>query len=100
MLQKAGVESKLVLKVSQGRPNIIDYIRAGDVDLIINTPTVGRDPVRDGYQIRRAAIDLGIPYITTLTSASAAVQAIERISKEKIEIRSLNEYHTQVTKIQ
>ena len=100
VLQKADIESKLVLKVSQGRPNIIDYIRAGDVDLIINTPTVGRDPVRDGYQIRRAAIDLGIPYITTLTSASAAVQAIERISKGKIDIRSLNEYHTQIKKIQ
>ena len=99
-LRKAGVESKLVLKVSQGHPNIIDYIRVGDVNLIINTPTVGRDPARDGYQIRRAAIDLGIPYITTLTGARAAVQGIESMLKGKIDIRSLNEYNTQVTKVQ
>ena len=99
-LRKAGVESKLVLKVSQGHPNIIDYIRVGDVNLIINTPTVGRDPARDGYQIRRAAIDLGIPYITTLTGARAAVQGIESMLKGKIDIRSLNEYNAQVTKVQ
>ncbi|MDI6884218.1 MAG: carbamoyl-phosphate synthase large subunit [Hadesarchaea archaeon] len=99
-LREAGVESKLVLKVSQGLPNIIDYILAGDVDLIINTPTVGRDPARDGYQIRRAAIDLEIPYITTLTGARAAVQAIESMLKGEIDIRSLNEYHTQITKVQ
>lgn len=98
-LREAGIESKLVLKVSQGHPNIIDYIRAGDVDLIINTPTVGRDPARDGYRIRRAAIDFKIPYITTLAGAQSAAQALESITKGEVTIRSLNEYHHEVKRL-
>ena len=98
-LEEAGVKSELVLKVSQGIPNILDEIRAGRVNLIINTPTVGRNPARDGYSIRRTAIDLGIPYITTVAGAQAAVQAIESILKGKISIGSLNEYHLKVKKI-
>jgi carbamoyl-phosphate synthase large subunit len=97
-LGEAGVESEFVRKVSQGSPNILDNIRAGEVDLIINTPTMGRDPARDGYTIRRAAIDLRIPYITTLTGARAAVQAIESMLKGKISIGSLNEYHPKLKK--
>ena len=98
-LKKAGIESKLVLKVSQGHPNIIDHILAGDVNLIINTPTVGRDPARDGYRIRRAAIDFKIPYITTLAGANAAAQALESIAKGGITIHSLNEYHREVKRL-
>jgi carbamoyl-phosphate synthase large subunit len=98
VLEEVGVEVELVRKVSQGTPNILDQIRAGEVDLIINTPTMGRHPARDGYMIRRAAIDLRIPYITTLTGARAAVQAIESMQKGKISIGSLNEYHPKVRK--
>lgn len=97
-LKEAGVKSRQVLKVSQGSPNIIDCIHAGEVTLIINTPTIGRNPARDGYMIRRAAIDFRIPYITTLAGAQAAVQAIESMLKGKISIGSLNEYHPTVKK--
>jgi len=97
-LEESGVESEFVRKVSQGTPNVLNNIRAGEVDLIINTPTTGRDPARDGYMIRRAAIDLRIPYITTLTGARAAVQAIESMLKGKISIGSLNEYHPKLRK--
>jgi carbamoyl-phosphate synthase large subunit len=97
-LEGSGVESEFVRKVSQGTPNVLNNIRAGEVDLIINTPTMGRHPARDGYLIRRAAIDLRIPYITTLTGASAAVQAIESMLKWKISIGSLNEYHQKLRK--
>lgn len=97
-LEEAGVRSELVRKVSQGTPNVLDSIRAGEVDLVINTPTVGRNQVRDGYAIRRAAIDLRIPYITTVTSARAAAQAIESMLKGKISIGSLNEYHPKARK--
>ena len=95
-LKKAGIESDVVLKVSQGSPNVVDLIHLGDIDLIINTPTVGRVPARDGYQIRRAAIDFKIPYITTLAGACAAAKAIESIAEGEITIRSLNEYHREV----
>ncbi|MEM2508048.1 MAG: carbamoyl-phosphate synthase large subunit, partial [Candidatus Hadarchaeales archaeon] len=92
-LRAAGIPAKVILKVSQGSPNVLDLIKSRKVDLIINIPTVGRDPARDGYQIRRAAIDFGIPYITTIEAATAAVLAIEDMRKGKITIQSLNEYH-------
>ncbi|MEM2637991.1 MAG: carbamoyl-phosphate synthase large subunit [Candidatus Hadarchaeales archaeon] len=92
-LRAAGIPAKVILKVSQGSPNVLDLIKSRKVDLIINIPTVGRDPARDGYQIRRAAIDFGIPYITTIEAATAAVLAIEVMRKGKITIQSLNEYH-------
>jgi len=95
-LKDAGVESELVLKIHQGSSDIIDLIKAGEVDLIINTPTVGRNTARDGYTIRRTAINLRIPYITTLAGAQAAVKAIESMLKGKISIGSLNEYHPKV----
>jgi carbamoyl-phosphate synthase large subunit len=96
VLEEAGVGCELVRKVSQGSPNVLDKIRKGDVDLIINTPTVGRNQARDGYMIRRAAIDLRIPYVTTIAGAQAAVQAIESLVKGRMSIGSLNEYHPKV----
>lgn len=95
-LRKAGIQAEIILKVSQGSPNIIDLIKSRMIDLIINIPTVGRDPARDGYQIRRAAIDFGIPYITTVEAALAAVLAIEEINKGRITVQPINEYHMMV----
>lgn len=98
-LRRAGIPAKVILKVSQGSPNVIDLIKSNMVDLIINVPTIGRDPARDGYQIRRAAIDFGIPYITTVEAAAAAVSAIEDVRRGEISIQSLNEYHQMVRTI-
>ncbi|MEM2338907.1 MAG: carbamoyl-phosphate synthase large subunit, partial [Nitrososphaerales archaeon] len=92
-LMEANIDAKIVKKVSEGSPNIIDYIRRGDVCLVINTPSVGRDPARDGYKIRRAAIDYRIPYITTMQAAKAMIEAIEVMRKERISVNSLNYYH-------
>jgi len=64
-----------------------------EIDLIINTPTAGKIPYTDGFYIRRYAVDLGIPYITTITAASAAVKAMDSIRKGGITIRSLDDYH-------
>lgn len=94
-LLESGIKVRKVLKVSQGSPNILDFIRNGSINLVINTPTVGRDSARDGYQIRRAAVDFKIPYLTTLASAQAAAQAIETSLKLSSIINSLNEYHQQ-----
>ncbi|RLG60265.1 MAG: carbamoyl-phosphate synthase large subunit [Candidatus Hydrothermarchaeota archaeon] len=92
-IEKAGVRARLVRKVSEGSPNILDMMLKREIDLIINTPTAGKIPYTDGFYIRRYAVDLGIPYITTITAAEAAVKAMDSIRKGGITIRSLDDYH-------
>ncbi len=91
-LTENGIVNRRILKISEGRPNVLDLMREKQIDLIINTPTVGRNPRRDGYMIRCSAIELDIPYITTLASALAAVNAIDKVRNREIEVRSWNEY--------
>ena len=87
-----GVPVDRILKVSEGSPNVVDRIDAGDVDMVINTPT-GSGARADGYEIRRAAIGRGIPCITTMTGASAAQRAIRAAREAPPEVRSLQELH-------
>ncbi|MBU4536330.1 MAG: carbamoyl-phosphate synthase large subunit [Euryarchaeota archaeon] len=87
------LELEIIRKVSQGSPNIQDAINNGEIGLIINTPS-GKQSADDGYLIRRMAIELGIPYITTLAGARAALNAIGEVKNGKITVRSLNEYIT------
>ncbi|HNS26019.1 MAG TPA: carbamoyl-phosphate synthase large subunit, partial [Methanobacteriaceae archaeon] len=81
-----------IRKISQGSPNIRDAIINGEVALIINTPS-GKQSADDGYYIRRMAIELNIPYVTTLAGARAALNAIENVEDGKIGVKSLGEYH-------
>ena len=81
-----------IKKVSQGSPNIRDAILANEIDLIINT-SEGQQSAQDGYIIRRLAIELGIPYVTTLAGARAALNAIEAVQHNKINVKSLNKYN-------
>jgi len=90
-LQENGVDAKIVLKVSQGRPNVIDAIINREIDLIINTPG-GKRGKTDGYKIRRASVEYGIPYITTVSGAVAAVKGIEAMRKSRMTIKSIQEY--------
>ncbi len=92
-LSKAGIEAEFVNKISEGSPNVLDLMLNKNVDLIITTPTAGKIPYTDGFYIRRYAVDLNIPYITTITGAEAALRAIESISKGRVSIRSVDEYH-------
>ena len=80
-----------ILKVSQGSPNIRDAILNNEIDLIINT-SEGKQSARDGYIIRRLAIELGIPYVTTLAGARAVLNAIQAVQNNEINVKSLNEY--------
>ena len=80
-----------IKKVSQGSPNIRDSILNKEIDLIINT-SEGKQSAQDGYIIRRLAIELGIPYVTTLAGARAALNAIEAVQNNKINVKSLNDY--------
>lgn len=86
-----GVPIEIVKKVSQGSPNIRDQILNNEIDLIINT-SYGKQAARDGYIIRRLAIELGIPYVTTLAGARATLLAIESVSNTEINVKSLNEH--------
>ena len=95
-LKEMGVAAQSVFKVSEGRPNCIDLIKSGDVDLIINT-SLGATSARDGWAIRTAAIQHGVPCITTLSGAAAAVSAITALRDETIDVVSLQEIHANAT---
>ncbi|WP_456370413.1 carbamoyl-phosphate synthase large subunit [Geoglobus sp.] len=91
-LKSNGIDAEIVLKVSQGRPNVIDKIINREIDFIINTPS-GKRGKTEGYMIRRAAVDYGVPYITTISGAIAAVKGIEAMRRAKMTIKSIQEYH-------
>lgn len=86
-----GVDIEKIKKVSQGSPNIRDAILNKEIDLIINT-SEGKQSAQDGYIIRRLAIELGIPCVTTLSGARAALNAIEAVQNNEITVKSLNEH--------
>jgi carbamoyl-phosphate synthase large subunit len=91
-LQARGVAVEPVHKVNEGRPNVVDHIKNGAVDLIINTP-LGRRSYSDEPSIRKSATQHGVPTITTLSAAAAAVAGIRALKEEALTVRSLQEYH-------
>ncbi|HUU75776.1 MAG TPA: carbamoyl-phosphate synthase large subunit [Methanoregulaceae archaeon] len=91
-LAEAGIDANLVRKVAEGSPNVIDLLRKGEIRLIVNTP-LDKQSRLDHYQIMRAAVDYGVPYITTVQAARAAAMAIEAIKHEEITIEPLSHYH-------
>jgi carbamoyl-phosphate synthase large subunit len=90
LLKAAGVPVDEVRKVHEGRPNIVDAIVNGDVQLVINTP-FGRETRSDGYHIRTAAVEHGVSNITTLAAAQASVQAIEAIQRGGLDVIALQD---------
>jgi carbamoyl-phosphate synthase large subunit len=87
-LQENGLKCESVLKVSEGTPNCVEAIRKGDYVLLINT--ISDDAaIRDGYQIRRAALERKIPYSTVLSSAWSMLLAIEKVRGEKLDVMPL-----------
>jgi len=95
MLARAGLHTTVVRKRSEGSPNPADLIRAGKVDLVINTP-FGRGPRTDGYFIRTAAAAAGVPCITTVPGIVAAVQGIEALRDPPAVPVPIQEYHAAV----
>jgi len=91
-LEANGVPAKKVLKVSEGRPNIVDSIINGEVDLVINTAE-GKGPASDAYLIRRNAIDRGLAYITTIAGAKATADAIEAMIGKDLDVTPLQDYY-------
>src|SRR5947208_6902444 len=95
-LRSRGVPAERVAKVHEGRPNAIDLIVSGDVQLLINTP-LGKFTQADDYAIRRAALMHGVPYTTTMSAASAASDAVIALRSRTGSVRSLQEWHEKAT---
>jgi carbamoyl-phosphate synthase large subunit len=92
-LRARGIPTERVLKVYEGRPNAIDLLLSGQIQLLINTP-LGKLTQQDDYAIRRAALQHRVPYTTTLSAASAACDAIIALRSRAGEVRPLQEWHT------
>ena len=94
-LEGQGIQSQVILKEHEGRPNITDAIENGDIQLVINTPS-GKMSIHDDSYIRKAAIRHRIPYITTLQAALAAAKGIAAYREGKSVVKSLQSYHADI----
>ena len=92
-LREQGVDAVTVYRISENQPpDALGLMRRGEIRLIINTPTNSSGARRDGYMMRRLAVDLNIPFVTTIQAAKAAVQAIEEARGTEPGVRSLQSY--------
>ena len=94
-LSGQGIDSEHILKMHEGRPNILDGIKNGEIQLVVNTPS-GKLSKHDDSYIRKAAIQYKIPYITTLSAALAAARGITAFRKGHGKVKSLQEYHSEI----
>ena len=97
LITEAGIPAKKIKKLYEGRPNVLDAITNGEIDLIINSP-VGKDSVHDDSYLRKAAIKTKTPYMTTIAAAKAAAEGLTYLkSHESGEIKSLQTLHSEIT---
>ncbi len=94
-LAENGVKTELILKMHQGRPNIVDAIKNREIQLVINTPAGKQGKYDDSY-IRKTAIKYKVPYVTTTAAAAAAVKGIAAHRKEPGTVKSLQSYHAAI----
>jgi len=97
-LRAHGIEAEVIYKVNEGRPHVGDELLNRRVDLVINTP-LGRDSFFDDQTVRSIAMLQGVPAITTLTGAAAAVAAIRARRAEGLDVKSLQEYHAEISSV-
>jgi carbamoyl-phosphate synthase large subunit len=94
VLKAEGVDSTVVFRISEhGSPDALSLMRQGEVQLVINTPTEASGARRDGYMMRRLAVELEIPIFTTVQGARAAVLAMEHAKKHDFEVHDLGFFH-------
>jgi carbamoyl-phosphate synthase large subunit len=94
-LEKHGITTNLILKVHEGRPNIVDAIKNGEIDLVVNTPA-GRLSEYDDSYIRKNAIKYKIPYITTTSAALSSTKGIRERQIGEYKVKSLQDYHSAI----
>ncbi len=96
LIREAGIEAEMVNKLQEGRPNILDLITNGKIDLIVNTP-IGQEKMADDSYLRKAAIKKKIPYMTTMAAAKATVSGIKSLKKPGCgEVKSLQQLHSEI----
>jgi carbamoyl-phosphate synthase large subunit len=86
------VPSEFVLKMNEGRPNIVDWIINGKINLIINT-TIGAQSIKDSFLIRRTALDRQVPYVTTIRGAGAVAKAVSAMQKRELNVKPIQCYY-------
>ncbi|HBR20237.1 MAG TPA: carbamoyl phosphate synthase large subunit [Phycisphaerales bacterium] len=91
-LVKNNIPAEFVLKMNEGRPNILDLIINKELALLINT-TVGKQTIKDSFSIRRTALDRNVPYVTTIRGASAVTKAIESMKKKSIDVKPIQLFY-------
>jgi carbamoyl-phosphate synthase large subunit len=94
-LDGKGIGTELILKLQEGRPNIVDAITNGEIQLVVNTPSGKLSQYDDSY-IRKTTIKYKVPYITTLAAAKAAARGIGEYQKGRSKVKSLQEYHADI----
>jgi carbamoyl-phosphate synthase large subunit len=96
LIREAGIPAEKVKKLHEGRPNVLDLITNGDIQLIINSP-VGKDSVHDDSYLRKAAIKAKVPYMTTIAAAKATAEGIHYVkSHPQGALKSLQELHSEI----
>ena len=96
-IRAAGLPATEVLKLQEGRPNILDVITNGEVDMVVNTPASSTESHEDDSYIRKAAIKAHIPYMTTMAAAQATALGIQTVnSAEGSEVLSLQDIHAKI----
>jgi len=93
-LEAAGIPVERVKKLIEGHPNLIDHLKNDAVDLVMNTPS-GKGARTDEGKIRAAAVQAGVPCITTIQAAEAAVKAMQALRIEEMNVQSLQERFAQ-----
>ncbi len=97
LISSSGIPAEKVKKLYEGRPNILDMITNGNIQLIINSP-VGKESVHDDSYLRKAAIKAKIPYMTTIAAAKATADGIHYVkTHERSEVKSLQTLHSEIT---
>ncbi len=94
-LLEHGIPNQRIGKIGEDRPNILDRIKNGEIDLVINT-TSNKRAISDAFKIRRAAVMFNVPYTTTLAGAKATVKAIRAMKEKGLKVNSLQEYHKEI----
>jgi len=89
MLNVHGIATNAVKKIGEGSPNILDLIQSGKISLVVNTPTRGRQPERDGFKIRRKAVEMSIPCLTSLDTVKAVIQCL-KLGKTERDLEVIN----------
>jgi carbamoyl-phosphate synthase large subunit len=94
-LGENGLQVRVVNKVAEGRPHIVDLIKNREADFVVNTVT-GAQAQRDSVSIRQSALQYGVPYTTTIAGAGAVVNAVEMLRLKKLSIKPIQEYHEEL----